>query len=94
MSDFRTVLAEMRRPCLLMRAVRFGLADYRRTRMLQRLVPGETVAERIVPRLIAAEAALEEIRLRGDAGYSISDHIEVLVTLIAEARLLSAPRSA
>lgn len=91
MSDFRKTLAEMRRPGLLMRAVRFGLADYRRTRDLRRLAPGETRPERIVPRLIEAEALLEDTRLRGDAAYSISAHIEVLVALISEARLL-APR--
>ena len=92
MSDFRKTLAEMRRPGLLMRAVRFGLSDYRRTRDLRRLAPGETRSDRILPRLIEAEAELEDTRLRGDAAYSIQDHIEVLVALIAEARLCAAPR--
>lgn len=88
MSDYSKILSEMRRPGLLMRAVRFGLADYHRGRLLKRLVPGETMADRIVPRLFEAEARLEEIRRNGDATYSISDHVEVLVALIAETRLL------
>lgn len=92
MSDFRKTLAEMRRPGLLMRAVRFGLADYRRTRDLRRLTPGETRPDRVVPRLIAAEAVLEDTRVRGDAAYSISAHIEVLVALVAETELLSRPQ--
>ncbi|VDC31978.1 DUF6477 family protein [Pseudogemmobacter humi] len=86
MSDFRTLLAEMRRPGILMRAVRFGLADYQRQHMLKRLAPEETRPERILPRLFETEARLEETRQRGDANYSIRDHIEVLVTLVAETR--------
>lgn len=89
MPDFRDTLAQMRRPGLLMRAVRCGLPDYRRARDLRRFAPGETRLDRILPCLIEAEARLEDIRVRGDAGYSISAHIEVLVALIAEARLLS-----
>ncbi len=90
MSDYSKILTEMRRPGLLMRAVRFGLADYHRGRLLKRLVPGETAAERILPRLIEAEARLEDTRRSGDAAYSIADHIEVLVALIAESRLMRA----
>lgn len=88
MSDYSNILSDLRRPGLLMRAVRFGLADYSRGRLLKRLVPGESLTERIVPRLIEAEARLEEIRRSGDASYSVSDHVEVLVALIAEARLM------
>jgi hypothetical protein len=88
MSDYRKSLAELRRPGLLMRAARFGLADYNRRRFLKGLTPEETTSERILPRLIEAEARLEETRRSGDAAYSISDHVEVLVALIAESRLL------
>ncbi len=88
MSDFRKVLSEMRRPSILMRAARLGLSDYNRNRWLKRLAPGETTPERILPRLLSAEEALEETRQRGDASYSIAQHIEVLIALLAEARLL------
>ncbi|WP_395540119.1 DUF6477 family protein [Neotabrizicola sp. sgz301269] len=94
MRDVTQTLAEMRRPCLLMRAVRFGLTEYRRSHDLRRLTPGETSPEQVLPRLLAAEAALEDTRLRGDAAYSISAHIEVLVALIAEARLQAPARPA
>lgn len=88
MSDFRTILSELRRPAILMRAARHGLSDYQRTRWLKRLAPGETSPERTVERLLSVEERLEETRRRGDAGYSIAQHIEVLIALLAEARLL------
>lgn len=88
MSDFRKILSEMRRPSILMRAVRLGLSDYHRGRWLKRLAPGETSPERTVARLIHAEERLEETRISGDASYSISHHIEVLIALMAEANLL------
>ncbi len=88
MSDFRKTLSEMRRPSMLMRAARLGLADYRRSHWLKRLTPGETSPERTVAWLISSEERLEETRLSGDATYSIAQHIEVLIALIAEASLL------
>ncbi|MEZ5797226.1 MAG: DUF6477 family protein [Paracoccaceae bacterium] len=88
MSDFRKILSEMRRPSILMRAARLGLADYQRGRWLKRLAPGESSPERTIPRLLSVEERLEETRLAGDAGYSIAQHIEVLIALLAEASLL------
>lgn len=88
MSDFRKTLSEMRRPSMLMRAARLGLPDYHRGRWLKRLAPGETSPERILPQLLTAEERLEETRRRGDACYSIAQHIEVLIALLAEASLL------
>lgn len=88
MSDFRLVLANLRRPRLLMRAARFGLGDYRRERDLRRLVKCGPSPEETVPTLILEEEKLEATRLAGDAAYSIARHIEVLIALLAEAQLL------
>ena len=88
MSDFRMILANLRRPRLLMRAARFGLGDYRRERDLRRLVRCSLSPEDTVPSLMSVEAALEETRLAGDMAYSVTRHIEVLIALLAEARLL------
>ena len=88
MSDFYKTLSQMRRPSMLMRAARLGLADYRRTVWLKRLSPGDSTPERTVARLINTEEQLEETRQSGDASYSISHHIEVLIALLAEASLL------
>jgi hypothetical protein len=88
MSDFRTILANLRRPRLLMNAARFGLGDYRRERDLRRLVRCGLSPMETVPSLISVEAELEETRLAGGATYSVTRHIEVLIALLAEARLL------
>jgi hypothetical protein len=88
MSDFRMILANLRRPRLLMRAARFGLGDYRRERDLRRLVRCGLSPEDTVPSLMSVEAELEETRIAGDASYSVARHIEVLIALLAEAQLL------
>lgn len=88
MADFRKLLAEMRRPSLLMRAARHGLSDYQRGRWLKRLSLLETSPERTLAQLFSFEEQLEATRLRGDASYSIAQHIDVLIALLGEASLL------
>jgi len=88
MSDFRIILANLRRPRLLMHAARFGLGDYRRERDLRRLVTCGPSPEDTVPSLMSVEEELEATRLAGDLSYSVARHIEVLIALLAEARLL------
>jgi hypothetical protein len=88
MSDFRIMLANLRRPRLLMHAARFGLGDYRRERDLRRLVDKAASPEETVPRLLSVEEALEATRIAGDASYSAARHIDVLIALLAEAQLL------
>lgn len=91
MTDASTLLADLRRPRLLIRAARFGLVDYDRTRDLKRLLgltvpPSPSVA---VERLIEEEAAHEERRRAGGLGYSPTRHVDVLIALIAEVRLVA-----
>jgi hypothetical protein len=88
MPDTWTSLATLRRPRLLMRAARFGLAEYRRDRDLRRLVPMVASPEETVPRLMSQEERLEATRLKGDASYSAARHIEVLIALLGEAQFL------
>ena len=90
MTDFSEVLANLRRPRLLIRAARFGQADYRRERDLQRLIGVQStpMSETALPRLLNAEEELEQTRKAGDATYSLTRHIDVLIALLAEARLL------
>lgn len=91
MSDFQSLLANLRRPRLLIRAARFGLADYRRDRDLRRLIGQIATPDRAVARLMSEEEQLEEDRRAGEASYSVTRHIEILIALISETRLL--PRS-
>lgn len=88
MTDFRTILSNLRRPRLLIRAARFGLEDYSRDRDLRRLLAVPASPERSVPQLLAEEERLEQIRQTGDIAYPVARHIEVLVALMAEVQLL------
>ncbi len=87
MTDPRFALADLRRPRLLIRAARFGMSDYRRERDLRRLIGRSAPPEDAFRDLLSAEGRLEEHRLSGDANYSVARHIEVLIALVAEARL-------
>ncbi len=86
-------LENLRRPRLLIRAARTGMAQFRRDRDLGRLigVPCEMSPQKTVPALLDAEARQERIRLAGDAGYSFARHIDLLIALMCEARMLGAP---
>ena len=61
MTDFRSLLSNMRRPKLLIRAARFGVADYRRERDLSRLIDAtpRATSETALPKLLSAEEELE-----------------------------------
>jgi Family of unknown function (DUF6477) len=90
MHDIRTFLSELRRPRLLVRAARHGLQDYRRERDLTRLVAAapRQAPEATLDFLVETEERMEATRRAGDASYSIARHIEVLIAMMAEARLL------
>lgn len=90
MTDFRSYLSALVRPRLLVRAARLGLQDYRRERDLARLLGTDRArsVEAVLGVLIDAEATLEATRQAGDAGYSIARHIETLIAMMAEVRLM------
>ncbi|SOB97986.1 hypothetical protein SAMN05877809_10276 [Rhodobacter sp. JA431] len=91
MSELLEQMARLRRPKLLIRAAWFGQSDYNRRRDMKRLLaqaelPPPASALRA---LLELEATLEEARLNGTAAYSFLRHIEVLIAVMAEARLLA-----
>ncbi|MFT6452540.1 MAG: hypothetical protein ACJA06_002042 [Halocynthiibacter sp.] len=90
MKDVATLLASLRRPRLLIRAARFGLDEYDRSRDLKRLISAVSPPSpaKAVSRLMDEEARLEETRQTGDASYSVSRHVEILIAIMGEARLL------
>jgi len=96
MTDLMSRLSAMRRPRLLMQAARHGLSDYNRDRDLKRVLrAGHCPApQQAVDALIREEVELEAVRQRGDAAYSIVRHIEVLIAILAEMRLLRGPATA
>ncbi len=83
----------LRRPALLIRAARAGLVEYNRNRDLKRLMrlPHPPAPERALDALLAEEALLEETRKAGGGRYSVARHIEVLIAMMAEVRLLPRP---
>lgn len=90
MTDTFNRFKTLRRPSLLVRAARFGLAEYNRDRDLKKLMKSAVTPspEVAVDELLQEEERLEITRKTGDASYSIAYHIEVLVALMCEMRLL------
>ena len=90
MTDPIDLIATLRRPRLLIRAARFGQSDYNRNLDLKRLIhaPVAPPPEAALRRLIAEEEVLEASRREGAAAYSLMRHIELLIAMMAEARLL------
>lgn len=86
-SDFASMIAALRRPRILVRAARCGLADYRRDRDLRRILrlPRSAASARALDTLLAEEQRLETIRTTGEATYSLQRHVAVLTALLAEA---------
>lgn len=92
MRDIHSLLATLHRPRLLMRAARIGAQEYRRGAHLPRLL-GYGVLPRhgdALLRLVDLEAELNSYRKAGDAAYNLVRHIDVLIAIVAEARLLQA----
>jgi len=95
MQDFRHTLARLSRPRLLVRAARHGIQDYCRERDLKRLIAAQAAPapEAALARLLDEEERIESTRRRGDAGYSLTRHVDLLIALMAEVRLLSSRAS-
>lgn len=92
MSDILHRLDHLRRPRLLIRAARIGAEDYRRDVHLPRLLghgalPRHSAA---LNRLMEIEAAMNENRRAQVADYSTIRHVEVMIAVISEARILRA----
>lgn len=96
MNDVTTLLNALRRPRLLIRAARFGLNDYNRNRDLKRVMRTSTAPSpsRALSALIEEEAKVEENRRSGDATYNVKRHVELLIALMGEARLMPSEQHA
>lgn len=90
MNDPVKLLGALRRPSLLIRAAKFGLTDYRRERDLRRLTQSNSLPSpsRALGLLISEEGRMEETRRLGATTYSAARHIDLLIALMAEARLV------
>lgn len=90
MQDIATMLGNLRRPRLLLRAARLGVKEYRRSVHLRPLLkctalPGNGAA---LMALLDLEHDIDDARRRGEAGYSPLRHVTVLIAMMGEARLI------
>jgi hypothetical protein len=93
MTDLAHLLSALRRPKILIRAARAGVADYRRERDLKRLLRSGSgpAPQQALGTLLAEEDRLETNRTTGEATYNLQRHVALLTAILAEARLLPAP---
>ncbi|MCV6586876.1 MAG: DUF6477 family protein [Marinibacterium sp.] len=92
MQDIMTTLRQLNRPRLLVRAARLGAKDYNRDRHLQRIL-GYGALPRSGPalmRLLELERDMDDMRRAEDHAYSLSRHLDLLIALVGEARVLNA----
>ena len=96
MQDILSMLKTLRRPSLLMRAARIGAEDYSRSSHLPRILGYGVLPKHgsALMRLMEVEATLNDQRMNGDTSYSLVKHIDVLIALVGEARILRASHAA
>ncbi|WP_272004282.1 DUF6477 family protein [Roseovarius sp. ZX-A-9] len=92
MKDTLNTLATLRRPRILIRAARIGAAEYRRDAHLRRHLGYGPLPrpEAALGALVKMEAALETQRRQDSAGYVASRHVDILIAMMGEARILRA----
>ena len=95
MSALIETLRTLHRPRILMSAARHGVSDYDRTRSLARILRQDVTPspEQALSELMRQEAELERDRMNGDAAYSVTRHIDLLIAMLGEARLALRPVS-
>lgn len=78
--------SQVRRPRLLVRAARAGLAGWNRRRDLRRLLKCEELpmAGAALTRLRAEEEHMDTVRREGSADYDVHRHILLLIAILAE----------
>jgi hypothetical protein len=95
MQDVISMLHALRRPPLLMRAARIGAEDYRREVHLPRIL-GYGVLPRhgaALLKLIELEGNLNDQRVNGNTSYSLFKHVDLLIAMLGEARVLRTSRT-
>lgn len=92
MLDLYTRIATLKRPPLLARAARFGVDDYRRGTHLRRILRCDTLPRhgQAIVKLLDIESEMDTLRRSNSAGYRPAHHVEVLIAISGEARLMRA----
>ena len=94
MLDLQTRLSSLKRPQLLARAARSGVDDYRRSTHLRRLLHCEALPQSgaAIMQLLDKESEINEMRLAKSGNYRPSQHVEVLIAIAGEAKLMQATK--
>lgn len=92
MLDLQTRIATLTRPSILARAARFGLDEYRRHVHLRRILRTENLPKHgaAIMQLLDREAEINTQRLEKSGQYRPAHHVEVLIAILGEARLMRA----
>ena len=92
MLDILSRLSQLHRPRLLVRAARHGVEEYCRDRHLRRHLGTGALPKRgaALIRLMEIESDLNIQRATSDAGYSLVRHVDVMIAMLGEARLVRA----
>lgn len=95
MEDVLTQISRLKRPTLLVRTARHGIEDYSRVIHLRRLLKTENLPGpgQAIIKLMEIESVLNELRLAKRAEYSVARHVELIVALMCEARILKASKA-
>ncbi len=96
MEDILTLISRLKRPSLLVRTARHGVEDYSRTVHLRRILKTETLPGpgQAIVKLMELEAVADAQRVSKRAEYSVARHVEILVAIMCEARILKGLSSA
>ncbi len=92
MMDVLGMIGALERPKLLVNAARHGVDEYDRERHLRRVLRAEHLprpAEAIV-RLLDLESAMNAQCVAKQAEYGIARHLDLLIALMGEARIVRA----
>lgn len=92
MQDIHSLIADRKRPSLLVAAARLGVRDYRRGPVLRRLLLRDSLprpAEAVMA-LLDLERLHDARRREANPAYSPVRHLEVLIALMGEAQALRA----
>jgi hypothetical protein len=92
MLDLQTRIATLKRPPMLARAARFGVDDYRRSVHLRRILETDSLPKHgaALMQLLDREAALDAQRQERSGHYRPAHHVEMLIAILGEARLMRA----
>ena len=96
MEDVLTRVLRLNRPTLLVRTARHGIEHYNRVIHLRRLLKTEVLPSpaQALNKLMEHEDMVNDMRLAKRAEYSVARHIELIIAVMCEARILKASNAA